>query len=105
MAHGRVIRPSMGIGVADAVTAKRYGYILPDDKGLLVTQVARQGPAAQSGIQAGDIILTVEGQETNRFSGLRMILENHNVGDQVTVVVNRKGQTLTYQVRLSESKN
>lgn len=104
VAHGRVIRPSMGIGVADALMARRYGYSLPDEKGLLVVQIARQSPAAQSGIKVGDIILTVDGQEVNRYSGLRMVLESHSVGDQVAVVVNRKGETFTYHVRLSDSK-
>jgi len=99
---GRVIRPAMGIGVVDVTTAARYGYSIPEGKGLLVTEVKSGSPARQVGIRSGDVLRMVDGQEVNRISELRQVLESRQIGDKVVVEIYRKGQIQKYELRLAE---
>lgn len=55
IAHGSVSRSFFGFGVR---SLKRSGY----DRGVLVSSVIRGSPAAQAGLEAGDRILSIDGQ-------------------------------------------
>lgn len=101
---GRVIRPSMGIGVLDSTSAARYGYSIPEGKGLLIVEVSSRGPARQVGIRSGDILRKIDGTEINKLSELRSILENYQVGDVISVEIYRKGQIQSYNIRLEDPK-
>ena len=103
VANGRVIWPWLGVGVADvnAVTAAEMG--LSVRRGVLVSNVTSEGPAEQAGIQAEDVIIALGGQEINNLRDLQRILRTeYDPGQQITVTVDRKGQSLEFQVTLEE---
>ena len=100
---GRVIWPWLGVGVADvnAVTAAEMG--LSVRRGVLVSGVTSGGPAEQAGIQAEDVIIALGGQEINNLRDPQRVLRTqYDPGQQITVTVDRKGQTLDFQVTLEE---
>ena len=102
--HGRFIRPTLGIMVLDGPSAARYGYSIPGGAGLLVVELASSGPARKVGIKAGDVLRRVDGKEVNQLSDLRAILQGRNIGDQVTIEIERKGRKESYTIRLEEAK-
>ena len=57
--------------------------------------------AEKAGIKAGDVIVKADGQEIKTMTELNNIKNTHNIGDTMTVTVNRNGQekeiTLTLQ--------
>jgi len=53
-------------------------------------------------MQAGDIIITADGQPVDRVSTLQRIVRNHAPGESVDVEVMRYGQKKTFRVRLTE---
>jgi S1-C subfamily serine protease len=70
--------------------------------GAAVSQIAPNGPAARAGIQTGDVITSIDGQQVTSADDLLTVLASKKPGDTVTLKVNRNGSTLTVQVRLGE---
>lgn len=64
--------------------------------------VAPGSPAAQAGIQAEDIITEVNGQTIDTDHDLATVISQYNVGDTVTLTINRGGKVITLQVTLSK---
>src|SRR6476661_4449369 len=64
----------------------------PDDS------VVAGGPAAQAGLQAGDIVTAVDGTALDATHPLDLVMSQHAPGDTVTLDVLRGGQTLQLQV-------
>ncbi len=57
--------------------------------GAFVREVDENGPAAEAGIQKGDVIVAVNGKDTSSSSALINMLQGLNEGDVVTVKVYR----------------
>lgn len=102
MDKGYVARPYLGVSVFDPQTAARYGYQLNIDKGVYVFQLTLNGPSGKAGLQRGDIILKLDGQETNSVQDLRAKIAEHKVGDTVKVTLDRNGKQKNVDVVLEE---
>lgn len=90
--HGRVVRPYLGIVPMTLTPAIRSQAGLSADKGVIVTSVSPNSPARQAGLEAGDVITAIDGNATDTAQALRGILEQHKVGDRVTLTVTRGNQ-------------
>ncbi len=99
---GHVSYPYLGIGVLDKQTAAQAGYQLNVDAGVIVMQVEIGGPADSAGIQQRDLILKIDGKETNTVGQLRSIVSEHKIGDTVTVTISRNGKQSDVSVTLAE---
>ena len=79
----------------DAGRFDRAGmWINSGPKGYVVTDVAANGPAAQAGIQVGDIITRLDGT-TPRFDGLsdaRVLLRSRPAGTRIEVELQRAAE-------------
>jgi serine protease Do len=64
--------------------------------------VTANSPAAKAGIQAGDIITAVNGTQLNASNDLGSIINQHKVGDTLTLTINRGGKEITAQVTLAQ---
>jgi S1-C subfamily serine protease len=84
---GGVPRPHLGISVADVTPSLAAQLRLPVSRGVLVREVQPDSPAARAGIQAGDIIVGMDGQEVAGLDDLRRFMVNHKVGDTVPFTV------------------
>lgn len=104
--YGKVIRPGLGIQVAEDQIAQQLGL-----KGVLIVDVARAGAAAKAGlrptqrdslgrVKLGDVILAIDGKQTNSVNDLFLVLEQYKVGDAVTVTVLRDGKRQQLKVIL-----
>jgi serine protease Do len=58
--------------------------------------------AARAGVQAGDIIITADGQPVDRVSTLQRIVRNHAPGENIDIDVMRYGQRKSFRVKLGE---
>ncbi len=102
MDKGYVARPYLGVSVFDPETAGRYGYQLNIDKGVYIFQLTLNGPCGKAGLQRGDIILKIDGEETNSVSDLRGKIAEKKVGDMVKVTFDRNGKEQSADVVLEE---
>jgi 2-alkenal reductase len=101
-AHGYVSRPYLGIRWQPVTASIAGAYNLPVDHGILLTDVTAGGPAAQAGLQRGDILVSLDGQVIGDANPFINLLFEHQPGDSVTVEVAREGSTLTMPVVLAE---
>ena len=102
MDKGYVARPYLGVSVFDPETAGRYGYQLNIDKGVYIFQLTLNGPCGKAGLQRGDIILKIDGEETNSVSDLRGKIAEKIVGDTVKITFDRNGKEQSADVVLEE---
>jgi serine protease Do len=72
---------------------------ITEKKGVLIVNVVPNSPAAQSGLEAGDVILKMDGQSIRQSETVQQVVQNKTVGSPVNVEVNRQGRTLTLEVR------
>jgi S1-C subfamily serine protease len=75
---------------------------LPVDHGVFVAGVQSNGPAAQAGLQQGDVIVAVDGKEIDNNASLGDVLAAKAPGAKVSVRVYRGNQQLTFNVTLGE---
>ena len=100
LANGRVIRPYLGVSIFDKESAARQGYRLNAPKGVYVAEFSANGPAANAGIREGDLILSLDGKETNTLSSLRKVILSHKPGDVIKGVILRNNQELSLDIQL-----
>jgi serine protease Do len=102
MANGRIVRPWLGVRIVERADAARYGVTV--ERGVLIVETIARGPAANAGLRAGDIILTVGGQDVHTVAELTTAVQTMKVGDRVPVVVLRGGSQQTVYVILAEMR-
>ncbi len=97
---GSVKRGYIGIRIepVDAVTAKAAGLDKP--RGVKVRDVNEKSAGEEAGIQAGDIILTIDGKEVNSPNALQSMVASKSPGDVVVLKVWRDKKEITLQVKL-----
>ncbi len=100
---GRVRRGWLGVNIQQMTDeiADSLG-LRGGARGALVARAQEGGPAAQGGIQAGDVILRFNGQEVREMRTLPRIVADTQIGTQVPVVVWREGREQTVQVTVAE---
>jgi serine protease Do len=91
--------PSLNVGVLIEPLTAQMAQVLGISGGLMVKQVARKSAAEAAGIQAFDVILKVGEEATaNTASWDRAIRANLGKQVPITILRDRKPQTLTLQV-------
>jgi S1-C subfamily serine protease len=106
--HGRVIRPGLGVQIADDRASQRLGI-----EGVLVFSVAEGSAAEAAGLEGttrdqrgrlvlGDVIVEVGGERVANADDLANALEKHAVGDHVDVTLERDRKRRTVSVTLQE---
>lgn len=101
--NGRVIhtgRAGLGVRVTSVDPNLAAQYNLSVDHGVLITSVVKGGAADSAGLQAGDVIVQVDGQDVN--GSLGDLLATKNPGDKITLKIYRQAQQLTVNVTLGE---
>lgn len=92
--------PFIGIATEDQLSATQRGNPF-DGPGVLVTSVSNNSPASDAGIHQGDVITSMDGTTLDQGETVGGVLQRHNVGDTVSLVVKRGGQSLTVKVKLA----
>ena len=89
--------PTLGIMVATYDT---------EDGGTIVAavEVAAGSAAEEAGVETGDIILAVNGQEITTTAELMAIRRQHTIGDTLTLTILRDGETMDIPVVLRSNK-
>jgi serine protease Do len=96
----------LGVSVQDVGPADARAAGLSAIRGVLITALPdRNSPAAKGGIQAGDVVIAINGRPIDRVSTLQRMLLDFEPGQTVTVDVQRFGNKHTAQVKLGEPPN
>ncbi len=103
--YGEIQRAYIGVQIRDIDADFAKELDLEEIKGVYIASVVDDGGAEQAGIKEGDIILSIDGSETNSLSSLMGTIAQHSPGEKVDIVVNRKNDIKYYTVTLKNQNN
>jgi S1-C subfamily serine protease len=101
--YGKVIRPWLGIYGVDLTPQISSYYNLPVQEGVIIVKVIQGSPAELSGIEEGDIILSIDRTPIKNMIELQKIIQNKKVGEEITIRIIRNYKTYDIKVELSRS--
>ncbi len=99
---GEVKRGWLGVHIQDVTDEIAETLGMDDAMGALVANVMDGGPASESGIQPGDVILSFDGKPVEEMRRLPKIVADTPVGKSVNVEIWRDGKTVTSQIKVGE---
>ncbi len=73
-------------------------YAAGDVKGLKLSGVAADGPAAKGGVRGGDVIVELAGRKVEDIYDYTYAIEALKIGEEVEVVVRRGEEKMTFKV-------
>ena len=95
IAHGKPIRPGLGLSLAAPALAHELGV----ENGVLIVQVMQGSSADKAGLRGttqsregivpGDVIQAVNGEKVSDYDSLRDAIEKHAVGETVSLTLLR----------------
>jgi len=85
---------SRRIGVSTMELTKQLAdyFGITSGKGVLVTSVTEDGPAAKAGVRAGDVITAVDGEAIDSPGDISRVINRKKEGDVTLTVVRNKAQ-------------
>lgn len=96
-------RPVLGVSVVEIDSAQKAYQYGVNQLGLYIGKLTEGTKAEKSGLKVGDCIVAVGDTQITSMADLKQILQQHKVGETVTVIVSREGKLVTLHVELSES--
>lgn len=103
--HGQVQRALLGVSINEVTDEIARKYDLTAIRGIFVTGINQGSGASDAGVQAGDVIISIDGKEVNTVSGLQEIVARRRPGDKVDVIIERKGAQKTLRITLKNKRN
>lgn len=98
--QGYVSRAGLGVTLKEisSTTSKYYGVT----KGLYISSVTENGPAAQAGLKTGDMITKFGDTDVSTSDELTSAIKKTSIGDKVTLTIVRNNRTMTVEVTIGD---
>ena len=97
---GKVQRGRLGVVIQEVSYDLAKSFGLEKASGALVSQVIAGGPAAKAGLQVGDIVQSVNGEEVKNSSDLPVMVGITAPGKEITLGIWRNGKSESVKVTL-----
>jgi membrane-associated protease RseP (regulator of RpoE activity) len=99
-----VRRGYLGVGLTEMSPQLRTHFGAPEDAGVMISSVEPGSPADKAGLEVGDIISRIDGQDVRSSWDIRSRMHAAEEGQQVPLEVWRNGkvQTLSATIALRE---
>lgn len=103
MQKGYFARPYLGVRYQSIAPQVARAYNLPVEWGVYVTSIVPDSPAAQAGLQPGDIIIQIGDWPIDETHSYINSLFQYQPGDEVELIFVRERQQIKTRVILGES--
>jgi serine protease Do len=100
--QGKVVRGWMGISIQELTPSLARAFDVSQPHGALVGDVDPKGPAAESGLKRGDVILALNSEPIAGPNELRLRVSEMTPGTVVHLLVMRNGKQQDISVKLAE---
>ena len=95
----------LGIRMEEISSAKAKELNLPAERGVLVTSVAEDSPAAKGGLKAGDVITDFDGQRVEGTLTLQRLVREVPAGRKIALSIWRDGRAQSLTVEISSRRS
>jgi serine protease Do len=102
MSKGKVTRGFLGIIPQELTPEMAKALDIPNARGVAITQVEPNSPAAKAGLKVGDVITAVNGNPADDVNSFRLQVAGFAPNTTINLKVERNGQALTVPVTLGE---
>jgi len=102
--HGRVVRGWLGVEIQEVTADLAQSFGLAKPEGALVASVEKDGPAAKSGLERGDVVLKFDNKDVHDEHELPVLVADTPINKTVPVEVVRNGKHKILQVTVGELK-
>lgn len=100
IAGDEVEHPYIGVSVQTVNSRNAKANDLDVTQGAYVAEVGEGSPAAEAGLEVGDIITKVDSEAVSSADALILAIRGHEIGDSVTLTVVRDGKEQEIEVTL-----
>ena len=101
--YGEVRRGQLGIHIQDVTPSIAKALNLEAAEGALVSQVVPGSAAEAAGVQAGDVILAIDGRPVEDSTGLRNMIGLMRLGADMEITYIRDGETRRMRAKTGRS--
>ena len=98
--HGKVTRGWIGIKIQPHADDIAQSLDLKGRQGIIISGVTEGSPAKQAGIEAGDILLSVNNRPTGNTQSFSRLIAESPIDSEITVSLWRNGQTLNKKIKI-----
>ncbi|MCF0111518.1 MAG: trypsin-like peptidase domain-containing protein [Erysipelotrichaceae bacterium] len=103
MTHGYVTgRPQMGISVVYIYSRQAAFQYNVNKYGTYIYQVLDGSAAADAGLQAGDLLISINGTQIDEMVDISNFVQEYKVGDSLEVLIERDGEQMIKILKLKE---
>lgn len=102
--HGVIRRGLLGVNIQDLSPDLAQAFGLNQTQGAVVTAIQPGSPAANAGLEPGDIVLSVNDRKIKSGTEVRNTVGLLQVGDKVHMEVLRKGETESVTAEIAAPK-
>jgi len=100
--YGEVKRGILGVSAQNLTPELAHAFDIERTTGAVVVQLAPNSPAAEAGLQIGDVIISVNGNATDNAFDIRNQLGLLRIGDKVELGVLRGNKSLDIKTRIAD---
>jgi serine protease Do len=98
-------RSYLGVGVLEVDSARAKELKLKEERGVVITAVDEEGPAAKAGLKEGDVVLEYNAQRVEGVEQFIRFVRETPPGREVKLLVSRAGSNQVVAARIAANNN
>ena len=102
--NGKVVRGWLGVVIQTVTDEIKEKLGLKTTEGALIGEVTEGSPADRGGLKRGDVIINFGGKKVQEMNSLPPMVAQTTIGEEVEILVIRKGKEERLTVKIGELK-
>ncbi|HJK86684.1 MAG TPA: Do family serine endopeptidase [Candidatus Megaira endosymbiont of Nemacystus decipiens] len=100
--NGKIKRGKLGITVQKMTPELAEAFDLDQKEGLLIVNIAKKGPSAESGLLVGDLIISFNNKEVKTARKLELMVAESSLGEKISLSIIRKNKKMNVEIAIAD---